>query len=162
MWIVDLFKQTKLIPTFSTSEVQFLSNFYPFKKNGTYPHKLKIYYDGMLFLCTETAYQAAKTTDMKLRQKISQMSPFEAVALSKSGGIPTRLDWDDIKYEIMKDLVWQKFQHPELKKMLLKTKKAILQEGNTRGDVYWGICNGIGQNNLGKILMETRDKLRKR
>lgn len=60
----------------------------------------------------------------------------------------------------MKDLVRQKFQHPELKKKLLKTKNATLIEGNTWGDVYWGVCNGVGENNLGKILMETRAKLR--
>ncbi|MCL2758278.1 MAG: NADAR family protein [Alphaproteobacteria bacterium] len=161
MWPFDLFKQTKIIPTFTTPDARFLSNFYPFKKNGQYPHKLKIYYYGVLFSCTETAYQAAKTMDMELRYKISQMNPFEAVALSKSGGIPTRKDWDAVKYSVMEDLVWQKFQHPELKKMLLKTKNAILQEGNTWGDVYWGICNGVGENNLGKILMATRDKLRR-
>lgn len=27
-------------------------------------------------------------------------------------------------------------------------------------DTYWGICNGRGENKLGKILMEIRDVLR--
>lgn len=162
MKFLGLFRRTKEIPNFTTPEHRFLSNFYPFKKVGTYPQKLEIYYDDMLFLCVETAYQAAKTMDMELRYQISQMNPFDAVALSKSGGIPTRNDWNDIKYSVMKNLVWQKFQHPELKNMLLKTKNAKLVEGNTWGDVYWGVCNGVGENNLGKILMLTREELRKK
>ena len=116
----------------------------------------------MMFPCTETAYQAAKTLDMDLRRKISQMTPFEAVELSKSGGISVRAGWDDVKYSVMQNLVWQKFQHPELKKMLLATKNKKLIEGNTWGDVYWGVCDGVGENNLGKILMETRELLRTR
>lgn len=69
----NFFKRPKVIPTFTTPETRFLSNFYPFKKDGMYPEKLEIYYDGMLFLCVETAYQAAKTLDMDLRYKISQI-----------------------------------------------------------------------------------------
>lgn len=30
-------------------------------------------------------------------------------------------------------------------------------EVNNWGDTYWGVCNGIGDNHLGKILMKIRD-----
>lgn len=62
----------------------------------------------------------------------------------------------------MQDLVWQKFSNsPELAKMLLETGDAVLEEGNDWGDTFWGICDGKGENHLGKILMHTREKLRK-
>ena len=47
--------------------------------------------------------------------------------------------------------------------MLLATKEAVLKEGNTWNDVFWGISlkTGRGENNLGKILMRVREKLRR-
>ena len=34
-----------------------------------------------------------------------------------------------------------------------------LVEGNTWGDKVWGVCDGVGENNLGKTLMRIRDAL---
>ena len=34
-------------------------------------------------------------------------------------------------------------------------------EGNTWNDTFWGVCNGQGQNWLGKILMLVRSELNK-
>jgi predicted NAD-dependent protein-ADP-ribosyltransferase YbiA (DUF1768 family) len=45
---------------------------------------------------------------------------------------------------------------------LLETGDAELVEGNWWDDTFWGVCNGVGQNNLGKILMDTRRELRER
>jgi predicted NAD-dependent protein-ADP-ribosyltransferase YbiA (DUF1768 family) len=56
----------------------------------------------------------------------------------------------------MHDLVMQKFSIPELSKMLLSTGNKYIEETNTWGDTYWGVCNGVGENNLGKILMSIR------
>ena len=61
----------------------------------------------------------------------------------------------------MKDLLEQKFAKPELKKLLLATDDMLLVEGNTWGDTYWGVCNGIGFNMLGKLLVELRSQLRR-
>jgi hypothetical protein len=60
----------------------------------------------------------------------------------------------------MYGLILGKFQDPELKTKLLATGDAELIEGNWWGDVYWGVCNGEGRNELGKILMQVRDELR--
>ena len=30
-------------------------------------------------------------------------------------------------------------------------------EENTWGDTFWGVCKGVGENHLGKLLMEIRD-----
>ena len=43
---------------------------------------------------------------------------------------------------------------------LLDTGDAILIEGNDWGDRYWGVCDGVGQNKLGLILMGLRKKMK--
>jgi predicted NAD-dependent protein-ADP-ribosyltransferase YbiA (DUF1768 family) len=44
--------------------------------------------------------------------------------------------------------------------MLIDTGDQELIEGNWWGDVIWGVCNGKGENHLGKILMEVRKELK--
>lgn len=154
----------KKIETFTKSETRFLSNFYPYKKDGgKYPHTLVIMLESMMFDCTENAYQAAKTLDLHIRENISQMSPYEAKAFweNTENKQYLRSDWNDVKLDIMRDLLEQKFLgHPELGKMLRDTGDALLEEGNTWGDTFWGVCNGQGKNNLGKLLMEIRTQLK--
>ena len=36
-----------------------------------------------------------------------------------------------------------------------------LVEGNEWGDVFWGVCKGVGDNHLGKLLMEFRERVKK-
>lgn len=63
----------------------------------------------------------------------------------------------------MKDVVEAKFsQNPDLAKKLLETEDAYLEEGNDWGDRIWGTVNGIGANNLGRILMEVREILKEK
>ena len=71
--------------------------------------------------------------------------------------VKLRDDWEDVKKYWMLNVVYAKFsQNVELREMLLETEDAYLEEGNTWGDTYWGTVNGIGENNLGKILMGVR------
>jgi predicted NAD-dependent protein-ADP-ribosyltransferase YbiA (DUF1768 family) len=35
-----------------------------------------------------------------------------------------------------------------------------LVEGNYWHDTFWGVCNGVGENYLGEILMHVRQELR--
>lgn len=51
-------------------------------------------------------------------------------------------------------------QNPELCEKLLNTGDAYIEETNKWGDTFWGVSKGIGENNLGKILMGIRDQLR--
>jgi hypothetical protein len=58
-------------------------------------------------------------------------------------------------------LLMQKFtRHPQLARELVGTGDAELVEGNTWGDEFWGVCNGRGSNQLGRLLMEVRALLR--
>ena len=83
-------------------------------------------------------------------------------ALAKRYGkaVSMRPNWDEIKVRVMCEIVEAKFtQNPNLTNMLLATEDAILIEGNTWGDTFWGVCDGKGENNLGKVLMRVRDRL---
>ena len=60
----------------------------------------------------------------------------------------------------MTDLCRIKFSDPHLRSLLLATGDAELIEGNWWHDQFWGVCNGVGQNQLGKILMAIRNLYR--
>jgi ribA/ribD-fused uncharacterized protein len=74
--------------------------------------------------------------------------------------IKLRSDWEEVKYEVMKHIVRDKFtRNNNLKCQLIDTGNAQLIEGNTWNDTDWGVCNGVGKNWLGKILMEIREEI---
>ena len=133
---------------------RFLSNFHP--------STVKL--DGMDYPTVEHAYQAAKTSDTSIRKTIRDaISPKEAKRLAfklikMDDG--ARRFWDGKKYTVMFTLCRQKFEDPELRKLLLETGQAELVEANWWNDTYWGVCNDQGENNLGKILMKIRDMAR--
>jgi ribA/ribD-fused uncharacterized protein len=137
------------IDSFS-SEFHFLSNF----------HTSYILYDGIVWPTVEHAYQAMKTLDENQRMNILEAnSPSEAKKLGRC--VTMRVDWDDIKLEIMEELVREKFESkPKLAEKLLATEDIEIVEGNTWGDKFWGVCNGEGENHLGKILMKIRDEIK--
>lgn len=130
-------------------EYRFLSNFWP----------ALVTLDGLEYKSVEHAYMAAKTIKTDLRLKIRDFAtPGEAKKFCKT--IILRPDWDTLKYGIMLDLIEQKFSQDPLKSRLLNTGDVALIEGNTWNDTYWGVCNGKGQNNLGRILMIVREGLK--
>ncbi len=118
-----------------------------------------IRYEGIDYPTTEHAYQASKTLDVNERIKISLA---ETPGKSKRMGYKLKLreDWENIKLSVMKDILRIKFSQPEYKEKLLSTGNVRLIEGNSWQDVFWGVCNGVGENHLGKILMQIRAELR--
>lgn len=138
----------KIILSF-TGEYFFLSNFYE------YP----IYYDGIRYRNSEAAFQSAKCMNKGGRLGFSDLNPSEAKRLGRR--VKLRPDWEDVKDQIMYDVIKTKFSDPELAKMLLNTGSAGLYEGNTWGDTYWGIDRTTlrGRNKLGEILMRVRDEI---
>lgn len=120
----------------------------------------KLFYEGWFYPTVEHAYQAAKTLDTVRRYRISECkTPGEAKKLGQMQ--PLRKDWEQIKLEVMEDLLNIKFQQPHFRRLLLETGDAQLIEGNTWGDTFWGQCPvGNGTNHLGQILMKIRHELR--
>lgn len=125
----------------------FLSNFYP----------VEIKLDGIVYPNAETAFQAQKTLDVEERRKFSMLErPVQAKRLGRK--VKLRDDWEEVKLDIMTEIVSQKFlQHPHLIEMLLQTGDEELVESNKWGDRFWGVCKDVGENHLGKILMKIRD-----
>jgi N-glycosidase YbiA len=127
---------------------RFLSNFYP----------SPIIYGSIIYPTVEHAYQAAKSSDMSIRKQISLLnSPGKAKRAGQN--VTLRLDWEEVKVEIMEDLIRIKFQNDDLYNKLLATIGEELIEGNNWGDTFWGVCDSVGENNLGKILMKIRDEM---
>jgi len=87
-------------------------------------------------------------------------TPTIAAKLGRDKRSPLRSDWNDIKDDLMEQIVYAKFsQNESFKKVLLETGNKILVE-HTRNDNYWADGgNGSGLNMLGKILMKVRDRL---
>lgn len=122
----------------------FLSNFYP----------VEIEYQGIEFPSVEHAFQAAKSMSLAERRLFLGITPEAAKRLGRT--VKLRNDWDVAKVYVMRELLFIKFQQVRFKELLLGTGDALLIEGNDWDDIYWGICDGKGQNTLGKLLLELR------
>jgi len=114
--------------------------------------------DGITYPTTEHAYQAQKTMDMDQRVLISKLkTPKEARLAGKD--LDIILNWDYVRVNIMFQVNNIKFKHPGFAEKLIETGDIELTEGNSWGDVFWGVSGGVGENRLGKILMRIRSKL---
>lgn len=124
----------------------FLSNF----------SESKIELNGITFLNGESAFHSFK--DISRQHEFSILDP--SAAKRKGRQVNLRSDWEDVKDDIMYQVVKAKFtQNEDLKLKLINTGDEYLEEGNTWGDTYWGVCRGKGNNMLGKILMRVRDEI---
>lgn len=133
-----------------SGEYEFLSNFY------SIPVRYEYFYGS-----SEAAYQAQKAANLADRLEFRNYSPQRAKRRARK--IPIRADWNEIKIACMRDIVYAKFlQNAELAAKLLATGDNLLVEGNYWHDTFWGVddSTGVGENNLGKILMEVRANLK--
>ncbi|MEG1926605.1 MAG: NADAR family protein [Ruthenibacterium sp.] len=134
----------------------FLSNFY----------HAPLEYGGLTYQNSEAAFQATKyfgdgsfEDTIEVRKRFCNLSPSDAKKLGRK--MRLRDDWEDIKDLAMHEICVHKFtQNPELGQKLLDTGDAELVEGNEWGDQVWGVCDGVGENRLGKILMRVRAELK--
>ena len=130
-------------------EYAFLSNFY----------ERKVEYEGITYGSSEAAFQAQKTLDIEERLQFASLTPMQ----SKRNGrkVALRPDWEGVKVLTMYEIVLAKFtQNPDLAEMLIATGDEELVEGNYWHDTFWGVCDGVGTNFLGKILMQIRGELK--
>lgn len=133
----------------------FLSNFYACQTN----------YKGIKYPTSEHAYQAAKTLNPKHQLAIKEKdTPDDAKLAGRR--VDLRSDWEDIKDDVMYEIVKEKFKNKRLASRLLATGEEQLVEGNYWHDNYWGscICEKCLQlpkrNQLGKTLMRVREELK--
>lgn len=137
-------------------EYRFLSNFWP----------ARVLLDGDEYQSVENAYQAAKYKK-ETRDYLRKCTAKEAIIFVRENPIGnfSKEGWDRVKLEIMRKLLIQKFDrdiNPENYEKLKETGNKYLEEANYWGDTYWGVNKsdaeekGVGENNLGKLLMEVR------
>jgi ribA/ribD-fused uncharacterized protein len=130
-------------------EYKWLSNFY----------EIPVEWDGRTYPSTEAAYQSAKTLNRNKRLEFTEMTAGQ----SKRAGrrLSLRYDWEEVKEIVMYEVCEDKFtRHTDLREKLLSTGDAYLEETNHWGDTYWGVCEGIGKNRLGHILMKIREEIK--
>lgn len=140
------------ITTFQ-NEYRFLSNFWP----------CCIVWKELVYPTLEHAYAASKTDDPSAKQIIrSCPTPGDAKDYLYQHAMKPSPSWTiEKKLFVMEELLFIKFsgKEPFLTRALLSTGDAELIEGNTWHDTFWGVCNGEGENNLGKLLMKVRTNL---
>ena len=114
----------------------------------------------------EHAFQMMKASTDDMRQFVA-MAPTASQAKSRGRGVKIRGDWEQIKFDVMYRIQQEKYrQNPHLRKLLLATGDAELEEGNWWHDNTYGNCKCErcrdieGHNMLGNILMKVREELR--
>ena len=131
-------------------EFRYLSNFWA----------CPVEFEGVVYPSAENAYQASKCKNQEDRAQFLNITAAAAKQLGKT--VELRNDWDAVKLHNMRLIVRDKFaRNADLAASLKDTADARLIEGNNWRDTYWGVDQrtGIGDNHLGRILMETRSEL---
>lgn len=125
--------------------------------------------DGVRILTTEALYQACRFPHLPAVQReiIGQHSPMTAKMKSKPHRKDSRQDWEDVRFKVMRWCLRVKLaqNYQEFGRLLLATRdRAIVEQ--SRKDDYWGAKASndgevlIGQNVLGRLLMELRELLK--
>lgn len=126
--------------------------------------------NGIRILTTEALYQACRFPHMPevQREIIGQHSPMTAKMKSKPYRKNSRSDWDEVRYKVMRWCLRVKLaqNYGEFGRLLLATENRSIVE-QSRKDDYWGAKPTdelgetlAGQNVLGRLLMELREKLK--
>ena len=124
----------------------------------------KVLYKGYLYSSIEEAYQTSKFVDTApdIAEKIKQsFSAHEAQKIAFANRDKQNPNWDEIKPQIMEELLRLKLeQNPYVKKKLLETLDYQIVEDSPK-DSYWGWGeNRDGKNMLGSLWMKLRAELR--
>lgn len=126
------------------NEYAFLSNMY----------ECSIKFNGITYRNVEACFQAQK--DLSRSKEFSNLDGYTAKRLGRR--VKLRSDWQQIKVDLMFRIIYEKFRsNKELQYKLVATGDIELVEDNTWNDTFWGRCDGVGENMLGKILMDVRD-----
>lgn len=135
--------------------IKYFKGEYEFLHNA---YNTPVIYEGVEYSNAESAFQAQKCASADLRHLFADLDAVTAKKLGRE--INLRDDWDEIKDDIMRNVLDAKFENEELRDMLCSTgdEEIVMY---TKRDSYWGVIDGEGENRLGKILMEVRSKLMK-
>ena len=134
-------------------------DFYVFSNFASF----KLFWVGRDFYTSEVAYQWEKFRGASVIQDIIVAQPSSHASFRAAQELKehARKDWDDVKVDIMRDILRAKVdQHVYVEQKLLATGDREMIEDSWRDD-YWGWGeNKDGQNMLGNLWMEIRDEIR--
>lgn len=138
------------------------------RKNGIYGFVGKYHFLSNFHPCEFGEYKSSEHYYMSFKPEIEDAeyykarqsildAPTAAKAKKIARNVKLRSDWRHIKLAVMHEALKKKFAIPDLQEKLLSTDNRYLEETNTWGDIYWGVCEGVGENHLGRLLMEIRE-----
>jgi len=137
-------------------EYRWLSNFTP----------VEIELNGIKYPSVEHAYMSAKVDSDEWRAFCS--NPNNKAGQVKKASYKFKKselvqNFDEIKVDVMRECLIQKFNQEPFKSKLIATGDLHIQEGNLWNDKFWGFClkTNQGQNILGHLIMEIRKELLK-
>lgn len=130
-------------------DYRFLSNF----------HICDCVFEDLTFPSSEHVYMFQKSLDESYRSSIIK-APTPKTARQIGQTVKLRSDWNNYRKLAMLNALNSKFKNSQERKMLKATGDAYLEETNTWNDTYWGVCNCVGENMLGRLLMQIRDTIR--
>lgn len=117
---------------------------------------------GYTFRSSEHLYQWLKVVPSWWQDQIMWAESGQvAKKLSKNEKCP-KVSQDPLyKLACMNTALRSKFENnAQEREWLIETHPRELVEGNWWNDTFWGVCNGEGTNNLGKMLMRLREEYR--
>lgn len=122
-----------------------------------------VMYNGVKYPTVEHAYQTLKfinTAPQIAKEIVECFSAHEAQKIAYANKDKQNPNWDEIKVDIMAELLKLKLaQNPYVKQKLLQTKDYTICEDSPK-DSFWGIGpNRDGQNQLGKLWMKLRGEI---
>ncbi len=125
----------------------------------------RLEWKGFPFQTSEAAYHWEKFPHLPTLQNTIALAASAHVAFKiaeRNKGL-RREDWDDVKVDIMREILRAKaHQHEYVSRKLMATGTRELIEDSWRDDFWgWG-ANRDGQNLLGKLWMEIREERRRR
>lgn len=163
-WTIERNKEKKLSVEIVGGVIKFnskhkvnywLSNFYP----------TLILYHGVkgpyLFYCTETAYKGLRCHSPELISSIAKLTD-PVLAKKMETDSDEKEESPEDKLQIMNKVSEFKYRtNPVLRELLVSTRPANLPLIEDTDNSFWGNGNGAipGQNHLGVLLSELRDKL---
>lgn len=129
-------------------------------------YRRAITFEERIYPTSEHAYQAGKARKPEVRDWLMAAPSPALLAMAAHGLYQWDIapDWSKVKFDRMRAVLLAKFtQHPDLAKILLETKDAVLIETATVDNAVnrlWGEVPGKGgKNMLGIMLMEVREHL---
>jgi len=123
----------------------------------------QVEWKGRIWKTSEHAYQAAHFFNIEpelVEEIFEAKSAHDVFKIAKANANKAPSNWEEIKVEIMEDIVRNKLQqNPYVMHKLMQTGDRLIVEDSPKDDCWgWG-PNKDGRNELGKIWMKLREEI---